>query len=87
MFGQIKDLYNLKKQAEELQKQLGNEKFAGTSGPVTVMINGNQELLDVQIAASENLDTAKLSRDFKSAFQQAQDQMKKVLAEKFRGMV
>ncbi len=87
MFGQLKDLYNLKKQAEELQKQLGNEKFTGTSGAVTITINGNQELLDVQVSSSENLDASKLSRDFKSAFNEAQSQMKKVLADKFRGMV
>ncbi len=87
MFGQLKDLYNLKKQAEELQKQLANEKFTGTSGPVTITINGNQELLDVQISSVENSDANKLAKDFKTAFNQAQEQMKHVMADKFRGMV
>jgi DNA-binding protein YbaB len=87
MFGQIKDLYNLKKQAEELQKQMANEKFTGTSGPVTITINGNQELIDVQINSLGNSDAAKLAKDFKAAFNQAQEQMKRIMADKFRGIV
>ena len=87
MFDQIKNLYNLRKQAEELQKQMGNEKFTGNSGSVTITINGTQELLDVQITSIQSGNENALANDFKKAFGSAQDQMKRVMAEKLRGMV
>ncbi len=87
MFDQIKNLYNLKKQAEELQKQMAGEKFTGTSGLVSITLNGNQDLIDVQIASSEPVDGQVVARDFQKAFRAAQDQMKRVMAEKFKGMI
>jgi DNA-binding protein YbaB len=87
MFDQIKNLYNLKKQAEELQKQMAGEKFTGTAGVVSLTLNGNQDLIDVQIASSESLDGQSIARDFQKAFRSAQDQMKRVMADKFKGMI
>jgi DNA-binding YbaB/EbfC family protein len=88
MFNQIKDLYNLKKQAEELQKQMSQEKITASSSDnlVTITINGNQELLDVKIAP-ENLNSDKLEHAFKDAFSRAQSRLKNTMAEKFKGMI
>lgn len=86
MFDQIKNIYNLKKQAEELQKQMAGEKMSGTFGAVTVSINGNQEIVDVQVTG-ETVESATVARDFQKAFKSAQDQMKRVMAEKFKGIL
>ncbi len=87
MFDQIKDLYKLKKQAEELQKQMGGERMSAESGIITVTINGNQELVDVTAATNEPTDPQKLAQDFKSAFAKAQSEMKKLMAQKFKSMM
>jgi DNA-binding protein YbaB len=87
MFDQIKDLYKLKKQAEELQKQMGGERITATYGAVSVTINGNQELVDVSATGSDLVAPQALADDFRKAFNQAQSEMKKVIAQKFRGMM
>lgn len=87
MFDNLKNLYALKKQAEELQKQMAHELIAGTSGIVTVTINGNQELVSVEVSSTEPANPQTLAQDFKSAFNAAQSQMKKLLAQKFKGMM
>lgn len=89
MFGQLKDLYNLRKQAQELQKQLENEKVIGTSndGLVTVTINGNHEVLDVKIHSERELNSSKLESAFKNAHKNALDELKSNLSKKFAGMM
>ncbi|MEO8065709.1 MAG: YbaB/EbfC family nucleoid-associated protein [Candidatus Doudnabacteria bacterium] len=85
MFDNIKDLYNLRKQAAELQNQLGSEKFTETSGNVTLTLNGNQELLEVKI--TDGSDIKNLETDFKNAYNKAQNKLKSALASKFQGML
>ncbi|OGE73892.1 MAG: hypothetical protein A3I07_03485 [Candidatus Doudnabacteria bacterium RIFCSPLOWO2_02_FULL_42_9] len=87
MFGQLKDLYNLQKQAKELQKQLENEKVAVSSSDnsVTITINGNHELLDIQIHNTDSKEA--LARAIKEAYAVAEAQLKSILAEKFKGMI
>ena len=88
MFDQIKDLYNLKKQADQLQKQMAQELITAVSsdGMVSVTLNGNQELVDIKITDSE-LNAAKIEQGFKEAFSKAQSQLKNLMAEKFKGML
>jgi len=87
MFDNLKNLYAMKKQAEELQRQMAGEKITGTCGLVTLSINGNQELIDVQIASTEPVDPSTVASDFKKAFNAAQKEMKNMLAKKFKGMM
>jgi DNA-binding protein YbaB len=89
MFDQLKDLYNLKKQAEELQKQMANEQITGTSrdGKFTVTLNGNQELINLEIAPDANLLAEEIKKSVKEAHKDAQDKLKSVLAQKFKGMI
>lgn len=87
MFDNLKDLYQLKKQAEELQKQMANELVTGTSGLITVTMNGNQELVNVEASSNDLVNPEVLAIDFKTAFNVAQSEMKKILAQKFKGMM
>ncbi len=87
MFGQLKDLYNLRKQAQELQKQLENEKITASSSDnlVTLTINGSHELIEVKI----NQDSSKeqIANAFRDAYNKAQNDLKSILASKFQGML
>ena len=87
MFDQIKDLYKLKQQAAELQKQMAQVISTGTSGLVTIKINGNQELVEVAITENGELDRPQLARDFKTAFTRAQDEVKKTMAARFKDLI
>lgn len=89
MFDQIKDLYKLKKQAEELQKQMGSEFVSGASrdGLFTLTLNGNHELVKVEISPEAQLTAALVEKNTKEAFGAAEEKLKKVLADKFRGMM
>ncbi len=86
MFGQLKDLYNLRKQAQELQKQMESEKITASSPDnlVTLTLNGNHDLIDVNV--SEGSPEA-LAKAFKDAYAKAQNDLKSVLAQKFQGMM
>jgi DNA-binding YbaB/EbfC family protein len=90
MFDQLKDLYNLRKQAAELQKQLESERISSDSnnGLVTITINGSHQLLDLTIN-KELAETNKeqLSGAIKDAYNQAAENLKSLLAEKFKGMM
>jgi DNA-binding protein YbaB len=89
MFDQLKDLYNLRKEAAEMDKQLSSEKVEGSSSDdlVRVVINGKHDILEVQIADRSTYDKRELAEGFKKAYAQAQSKLQKILVEKFKGMM
>jgi nucleoid-associated protein EbfC len=90
MFGQLKDLYNLRKQAAELQKQMEAERITAQSGNglVTITINGSHEVVDFTINKElSETNKEQLSGAIKDAFHQASEKLKSVMADKFKGMM
>lgn len=89
MFGQMKDLYNIQKQAREMKKQLEAEAVTGTSkdGSIKMTINGSYELLSVKISPDAQLSPAGLEQGVTQAFNDASAQIKSILMEKFKGMM
>ncbi|HEV8601624.1 MAG TPA: YbaB/EbfC family nucleoid-associated protein [Patescibacteria group bacterium] len=89
MFDQIKDLYNLRKQAQELQKQMATEQVTGNSQDKTfsITINGNHELMSVNISPDINLNHPEIEKNIKQAFADAQEKLKALLAQKFQGLI
>ena len=87
MFDSLKDLYKLKKEAAELQKQLEAEKISTTSsdGLVNITLNGSHELIDLQITRDASKD--EIVKAFKEAYNKAQSELKNTLARKFQGMI
>lgn len=87
MFDQLKDLYNLRKQAQEIQKQMATEQVIGTSanGTFSVTINGNHELVKLDISPEIDLHHPDIEKNIKEAHQDAQEKLKQLLAEKFSG--
>ncbi|HEX5429804.1 MAG TPA: YbaB/EbfC family nucleoid-associated protein [Patescibacteria group bacterium] len=89
MFDNLKDLYNLRKQASEMEKQLSAERVEGQSnnGLVRIVINGKHDLLEVQIADTPNYDRKTMAESFKEAHAKASGALQKILVEKFKGMI
>lgn len=89
MFDSLKDLYNLRKQAQEMQKQLAMEKVTGYSQDQTfsLTLSGTQELLEVNISPDINLSHPEIEKNIKQAYADAQDRLKKMIAQKFQGMM
>ncbi len=89
MFGQMKDMYNLQKQAREMQKQLEAEQLTGASkdGHIKITINGSYELLNVRVSPEAQLSPSEIENGIKQAYNDANSQIKTVLTEKFKGMI
>jgi DNA-binding protein YbaB len=89
MFGQLKDMYNLQKQAREMKKQLEAEEITGTSkdGLVHITINGSYDLRNVRVNEEAQLSPSQIEQDIKQAYEDANSRIKSILMEKFKGMM
>jgi DNA-binding protein YbaB len=89
MFGQLKDMYNLQKQAREMKKQLESENVTGSSkdGQIQLTINGSYELQSVKVAADAQLSPSEIENGIRQAYEDANGQLKSILMEKFKGMM
>lgn len=72
VFGQMKEMYKLQKEAKEMQKKLRDQKIVGESddGRVKVFMNGAQELEDLLIDESLVMEgmAEVIRQGFKEAF-------------------
>ena len=88
MFDKLKDLNELRKNAGELkalQSQLAKEEIIGTSkdGQVTIVLDGNQNVVRVQIGDAILGNKNQLETSVKDALFRALDGLKKMMASKF----
>jgi len=74
-FGKARELYDLQKKARAIQKELKNTEIEAKSndGWVTVVFNGEQHLVDINIAeeALNPENKRELEKDLKNAVSQA----------------
>ena len=89
MLEKLKDLYQLQKQAREIQSRLASERVEGISrdGLFRVSLNGNLEVLSVSVAEDLNLTREKVEQNSKEAFSDALSKLKNLLAAKMREMI
>lgn len=85
VFDKIKDLQKMRKEARELQSSLAKEVLVGASkdGNFKVTIDGNQNVLHVEISDAILGNKHLLEQDAKDAFARALDALKKLMASKF----
>jgi len=88
MFSKLKQFKDLRDQAKQMQNLLAQENAEGSAewGKVKVKINGNQEILSVQIEPellSAN-DKEKLEIAIKDATNDAIKKVQRIMAEKMR---
>jgi len=88
MFNKLKQFKDLRSQAKQMQNVLAQESVEGSAdwGKVKVKINGNQEILDVQIdpelLAADKKE--KLEAAIKEATNDAIKKVQRIMAEKMR---
>jgi DNA-binding protein YbaB len=87
MFNKIKAIKDLRQQAKQMQNQLAGITIEGTfHGKVTVKMDGNQQILSVEIADELIGNKEKLEQAIKEAFQDVMKKMQKELASKMKDM-
>lgn len=87
--GKLKDLNSMRKQAKEMQSTLSKETITGQSqnGHVSITIDGNQNVLKVEIQEPALSDKLQLERSVKDALSRALDSLKKMMVSKFSNML
>ena len=81
MFDKLKEMYELKRKADQLKKEMEAEVFDVESGDVRVRINGVQKILKLEYP--EGTDSDKIKEVINKAFEQSQKEM----AKKMQGMM
>ncbi len=87
VFGNMKDLYKVQKEAKEMQKKLREKKISGESkdGRITVFMNGAQEYegieIDDMLLDPDMKDLFKT--DMEEAFKDYQKKLQKSMQESF----
>ncbi len=82
-------MYQLRKQAQEMQSRLVGEKVTGISRDKTleITINGNQEITDINILDRDSFVAGYIEDSIKEAFADAQGKIKNIMMEKFKDML
>jgi DNA-binding protein YbaB len=81
MFDKMKQMYELKKQADEMKRALEAEVLDVEQGDIRVRVNGAQKLLELSFPQDVNPDK------LKDAINKAMDEAQKVAAKKMQGMM
>ncbi len=88
MFSKLKQFKDLRDQAKQMQNMLAQESAEGTAdwGKVKVKINGNQEILNVEIDPEliNPNNREKLQSAIKEATNDAIKKVQRIMAEKMR---
>jgi DNA-binding protein YbaB len=81
MFDKMKQLYELKKQADQMKKDLEAEIIEVEHGDVKVKVNAAQKVLDLSFPHDINPDK------LRDAINKANEEAQKVAAKKMQGMM
>lgn len=81
MFDKLKQMYDLKKKADALKKELEKEVVEVEAGDIKIRVNAAQKIED--IALGESVDP----KNLKEAINKALEESQKVAAEKMKGMM
>ena len=81
---QAKDLYKLQKQAKQIKKELKNIHIEAEAEGVTVVMDGEQKVVDVKIAEALAGDVAKISKACVEAFNKGIKKSQEIAADKMK---
>lgn len=87
MFDKIKDLYKFQKQAKQIKKELANLHIESEIEGVKVIINGEQEIVRVEISENAPIDRHKLAEIITRCFNKAIKKSQEIAAEKMKGVM
>lgn len=87
MLDKAKDLYKLQKQAKQVKKQLKNTHIEAEYEGVTIVINGEQEVVSVNISEEAMSDAKKLAEKLEKCFNKGIKKSQQVGAEMMRDIM
>lgn len=87
MFDKAKDLYKLQKQARQIKKQLKNTHIEADHEGVIIIINGEQEVISVNISEEALTDPKKLEKNLVSAFNKGVKKSQQIGAEMMKDVM
>lgn len=81
MFDKLKQMYELKRKADQVKKELEAEVIEVETGGVKIRVNGAQKVQKIELPEDINPDK------LKDAINKAMDEAQKVAAKKMQGMM
>lgn len=87
MFEKAKDMYKMQKEARKIKKQLANTHIEAEHEGVKVTINGEQEVVEIDINDEAIQDKKKLEKNLLQAFNKAIKKSQQVGAEMMKDVM
>lgn len=84
MFNKLKQFKDLRDKAKQMQSALADESVTIEKDGVTIVINGNLEIMSLSI--QEGLDRARIESAMKDAFNEGVKKVQKLMAQKMQEM-
>ena len=86
-FQKMKNMYSVQKQARQIKKELKNIHIEAEQDGVKVTVNGEQELISVEIGDDELQNKKRLEQNLEKAFNKAVKKSQQIGAEKMKGVM
>lgn len=83
MFGKLKDLAEMKKQASQMRATLAQEQVEVENHGIKIVMSGNQEVISVKI--NHELTSEDQEKYLKEAFNEAVKKVQRLMAQKMMG--
>lgn len=87
MFDKAKNLYKMQKQAREIKSQLKKTHIEAEENGVTVVITGEQEVVEVKIADEALQDKKKLEKSLENCFNKGVKKSQQIGAELMKDLM
>ena len=87
MFDKIKDMYGLQKQARQLKKELKNTHIEAEVDGITVIVDGEQEIISINFPDEQTGNPGKLKENLVKALNKAIKKSQQVAAEKMKPLM
>ena len=87
MFGKMKDMYKLQKQAKQIKKELKNIHIEAEAGGVIVTIDGEQNIINISISDDAMTNKKTLEKNIREALNKATKKSQQITAEKMKGVM
>lgn len=86
-FSKLGDIKEMKSQAQAMQAMLAQEKVITEYNGITIIMNGNQEILDVQISDEAFNNKEEFTTNLKTVLADSIKKVQRLMASKLGGMM
>ena len=87
MFSKLGDLKEMRSQAKAMQAMLAQEQITADYKGISIIMNGNQEILNISISDDAYNNKEELANNLKTAFTEAIKKVQRLMASKLGGLV